>query len=64
MSKEKKTYYVDCWEQAVRFRTLEVEATNEDEAREIVEDTDVDFEGAEWNTDRVGIEDIWEDKDE
>ncbi len=61
MSK-KKTYYVDCWEQAVRFRTLEVEATNKDEAREIAENTDVDFDGAEWNTEDIGFEDVWEEE--
>ena len=56
-----KTYFVDCWEQATRFRTVEVQAESEDEAVKIAVDT-VDFEGAEWNTDKIDADAVWEDE--
>lgn len=56
-----KTYFVDCWEQATRFRTVEVQAESEDEAVKTAVDT-VDFEGAEWNTDKIDADAVWEDE--
>ena len=61
-----KTYFVDCWEQAIRFRTIEVEADSVVDVKIKAElallGDKVDFEGAEWNFEHAGIEDIWEEE--
>ena len=59
-------YMVDCWETAIRFRTVEVEADTVGQARlkaELAMDK-VDFSGAEWNETESGTEDIWREDDE
>ena len=59
-------YMVDCYEEAVRFRTVAVEADSAEEAKEFVElNIDkVDLNGAVWNTERLGTEDVWREDDE
>ena len=51
-------YYVDCWETAVRFTTVEVDAHDEEDAK-LKAFAIVDFEGAEWNTEEVGADEAW-----
>ena len=56
-------YMVDCWQTAIRFRTVEVDADDVDDAREQAMEA-VDFEGAEWNETEVDTEDVWREDDE
>lgn len=56
-------YMVDCYETAIRFKTIAVEADSVEEARELAL-TKVDFDGAEWNSMDMETEDVWREDDE